>query len=267
MGEMGDARPRLVLFPPLGCDAVLYAPLAEALAPDVRVIAIDYPGFDDRPRAFDYRDDDGALLERLAATLAADVRALGDAPVILGGVSLGGTLSYLVAREIRPRAMLLMAPGGRGVSRVRRDAILEAMRTSSPEAFVKRSLGLDAEAFGDAGFASHFPSDATNARHYFDHLVARTWAPAAARARAEAYVALLRAVIDVDLAETMASNRVPTDLVWGEGDRVFPSRVYSRYERELAASTFHLLPGVGHFAPLDAPDALARIVRGRLTEH
>jgi pimeloyl-ACP methyl ester carboxylesterase len=140
------------------------------------------------------------------------------------------------------------------------------MDSSTPLDFARRSLGIDARAFDDSGFSSHFRGRPADAVEYFEHLASCTWAGDAATARATAYSAMLRAALDVDLESTAVQNQIPTDLVWGEEDRVFPSRIYARYARTLGASKLHLLPGVGHFAPLEASGALAAILARRIAE-
>jgi pimeloyl-ACP methyl ester carboxylesterase len=76
--------------------------------------------------------------------------------------------------------------------------------------------------------------------------------------------ALLHAALDVDLEAQLAANEIPTDLVWGEDDRVFPARTRERYATLLRASELHLLAGIGHLVPLEAPSELAHIVETRL---
>jgi pimeloyl-ACP methyl ester carboxylesterase len=83
-------------------------------------------------------------------------------------------------------------------------------------------------------------------------------------AKARTCCALLDAALDVDLEARLATNAIPTDLVWGEDDRVFGARTRDRYARTLAKSELHLLAGASHMTPLDAPADLARIVRSRL---
>ena len=264
---MTDSRaaPLVVLLPPLGCDARIYAALAREAQGHARVVGIDYPLDDAAHEGTPFDWEGSHLLERLAHAFAGRIRALGDARTILGGLSLGGTLSLLVARELRPAAMFLLAPGGLPAARVRRSAILAAMDASTPLDFARRSLGIDASAFDDSGFSSHFRGRPVDAVEYFDHL-ACTWSGDAATMRAAAYSAMLRAALDVDLESTALQNQIPTDLVWGEEDRVFPSRIYARYARTLGTSKLHLLPRVGHFAPLEASGALAAILTRRIAE-
>lgn len=45
-------------------------------------------------------------------------------------------------------------------------------------------------------------------------------------------------------------------LLWGEGDRDVPVSVAETADALIADSTLEVLPGVGHFVPVEAPDAL-----------
>jgi pimeloyl-ACP methyl ester carboxylesterase len=53
--------------------------------------------------------------------------------------------------------------------------------------------------------------------------------------------------------------RAPTLLLWGESDRVIPRSYADRFAKLLGgASEIRIVPGAGHMAELDAPDAVAR---------
>jgi pimeloyl-ACP methyl ester carboxylesterase len=246
-------RPLVVMLPALGLDAAMYAPLERILGARAELLALDYPELDEPERLF----------ERVAEHFASRV---GRAPAIVGGLSFGGTLAISLARRLSARAMLLVAPGGLRVERMRREVILRAIAAEAPVPFARRSLGLDSGGFERSPFRRHFaePSDAIRA--YDRHLDEERWAPATALRRARAYAAMLRAALDVDLEESLRENALPVDLVWGEEDRVFSARTRERYLRTVRGATVHLFPGAGHFAPLDVPEKLAEIVLRRLDD-
>jgi pimeloyl-ACP methyl ester carboxylesterase len=267
---MSRERPLIVLLPGLGLDRTMFEPLARALEHDAEVRAFDLPGFEafEAPGAgsahgVDFtRDDD--LLERVAGHVADRVDALGRRPDILGGLSLGGSLAIMLKARLRPSALVLFAPGGLRVAAARREAVEAAITADAPDAFVRRSLGVDGPSFDDAPFRAHFAGPAPEARAYYTHLHAETWAPDVATTRGVAYRSMLRAALRIDLEEILASNESPADLVWGEDDRVFSARTRRRYASTMRESRLHVLPGVGHFPPLDAPAAAATVVRARL---
>ncbi|HEV7467705.1 MAG TPA: alpha/beta hydrolase [Candidatus Dormibacteraeota bacterium] len=56
----------------------------------------------------------------------------------------------------------------------------------------------------------------------------------------------------------------PTEVLWGERDPLFPPDWAEGLERTLADHRLRVLPGVGHFIPFEAPDALVQAVRSLL---
>jgi pimeloyl-ACP methyl ester carboxylesterase len=252
----------VVLLPALGLDGAMYAPLACALDGSADVSVIDLPGFDEAKRVEDV--DDERVLTWALERIAARVRCLGRRPAIMGGLSLGATLTIMLAADLRPSSMLLVAPGGLRASRARREALAFAMQADDPETFARRSLGIDTTTFEASGFRGHFPTTTGHAGAYYPHLVGHVWAAADAAARARLYGALLRAAVHVDLEAQLAKNVVPTDLVWGSDDRVFSTRTQRRYAQILQNRTVHLLAGIGHFPPLEAPERVAEIMMARL---
>jgi pimeloyl-ACP methyl ester carboxylesterase len=78
------------------------------------------------------------------------------------------------------------------------------------------------------------------------------------------YEKALKLALDVDLEGRLAANQTPTDVVWGEDDRVFSGRTRTRFMATIKNAELHLLPSIGHFAPLEAPEAIARIIERRL---
>ncbi|ONH23414.1 thioesterase II family protein [Pseudofrankia asymbiotica] len=101
--------PLLVCFPHAGGSAGVYRPLALALAPDVEVVAVQYPGRQDRrdePPAGDLR----ALADGVADALGAQAR-----PFALFGHSMGAIVGYETAVRIAanslPRPVRLFVSG------------------------------------------------------------------------------------------------------------------------------------------------------------
>ncbi|MEU3607452.1 alpha/beta fold hydrolase [Streptomyces sp. NPDC035033] len=88
----------LVCLPHAGGAASTYVPLARALAPAVEVLAVQYPGRQDR-RHEPPVDDLGAL----ADALAAEVRDRLEGPYAFFGHSMGAVLAYETARRLRDR--------------------------------------------------------------------------------------------------------------------------------------------------------------------
>ncbi|MER5483572.1 alpha/beta fold hydrolase [Streptomyces sp. NPDC002812] len=116
-----DAGVRLLCFPHAGGAAGFYFPLAQALAPDVEVLAVQYPGRQDRLREPGV-DDVRVLADGVVAAL---LPLLDDRPLALFGHSMGATVGYEVARRLEHEAgvrpALLFASGRRAPSRNREE--------------------------------------------------------------------------------------------------------------------------------------------------
>ncbi|MEU3606809.1 alpha/beta fold hydrolase [Streptomyces sp. NPDC035033] len=115
------ASVRLLCFPHAGGAAGYYRPMAAALAPDVDVLAVQYPGRQDR-----FRERPADTVGELADRAADAVRPLLDEPLSFFGHSMGAAVAYevalrLQARGHRPRHLFVSgqstpsAPRDRGV--------------------------------------------------------------------------------------------------------------------------------------------------------
>ncbi|MFC8173448.1 MULTISPECIES: thioesterase II family protein [unclassified Streptomyces] len=93
---VGDG-PRLVCFPHAGGAATAYARLARTLPADLDVVAVQYPGRQDR-----YREEPftalAPLVEAVAGELARGVAAEPDRPYALFGHSMGALVAFETAR-------------------------------------------------------------------------------------------------------------------------------------------------------------------------
>jgi hypothetical protein len=107
---------RLVLLPGLGADADLLEPQRRAF-PDLEVL----PWLD--PRPYESLDEFGRRMAE-ASTL--------DEGSVIGGVSFGGMVASVMARHVRPRALVLIASctSGRAVRGYRR--VLASLLASFP---------------------------------------------------------------------------------------------------------------------------------------
>lgn len=93
-----EARVQLVCLPHAGGSASFYRPVAQALRPRVEVLAVQYPGRQDR-RHEPLIDDLGTLADEVCAAVAATV----DRPFALFGHSMGSTLAFEVTRRLEAR--------------------------------------------------------------------------------------------------------------------------------------------------------------------
>jgi surfactin synthase thioesterase subunit len=118
---VGDGGEQLVCFPHAGGSASFYLPVAAALSPAVDVVAIQYPGRQDRLREPPI-DDIALLADRIYARL----RVTADRPVTFFGHSMGAIVAFEVARRLEADGRTitrLFASGRRAPSTRREEAI------------------------------------------------------------------------------------------------------------------------------------------------
>jgi surfactin synthase thioesterase subunit len=97
-----DAGTRLVCFAHAGGSASYFHALSAALAPAIEVLAVQYPGRQDR-RAEPFVDDLHLLAELITDALAPWT----DRPLAFFGHSMGATLAFETARRLEPRDVAL----------------------------------------------------------------------------------------------------------------------------------------------------------------
>ncbi|MEV0589374.1 alpha/beta fold hydrolase [Nonomuraea sp. NPDC050310] len=133
----GGGAPRLLCFPHAGGSASYFFPLAGLLAPAAEVLAVQYPGRQDR-RTEPCRHD----LHELAAEIFTRLKGSGEPPLTLFGHSMGATLAYEVARLLEssgvPVARLIVS-GRRGPACRRADR----MRLLSDDELVAETAALN----------------------------------------------------------------------------------------------------------------------------
>lgn len=141
-----DARTRLICFPHAGGSATFFFPVSRALSPGVDVLAVQYPGRQDR-RAEPCVDD----VRELADLVVDELHAWLDRPVTLFGHSLGATLAFEVALRLREDGVTplgLFASGRRAPSRYR-DERVHLADDDGLVADLKRLSGTDSQILDD----------------------------------------------------------------------------------------------------------------------
>lgn len=142
----GAPRARLVCLPHAGGSASFFFPVSRALAPDVEVLAVQYPGRQDR-RSEPFVPTITGLADRIAALLAEQ----DGVPLALFGHSMGAMVAYEVTRRLEDAGtppVALFVSGRRAPDRYRDDRV----HTRSDEgvlAEVRRLSGTDADLLGD----------------------------------------------------------------------------------------------------------------------
>lgn len=121
-----------MVFPHAGGSASSFYALSQALSPDVDVLAIQYPGRQDR-RKEDHVEDLCTLADLIAPALV----PYADRPLTLFGHGMGATVAFevaarLAAARIVPRLLVVTgrrAPSSTGYERFHADADVDFVRT------------------------------------------------------------------------------------------------------------------------------------------
>jgi surfactin synthase thioesterase subunit len=146
----GDG-PRLVCFPHAGGSATYYLATSRALTPDIDVVAVQYPGRQDR-RDEPCLTDIGSLADHIVTALGSQ----SPAPTALFGHSMGATIAFEVARRLERdgvEPVTMFASGRRAPSCVREESV--HLRDDRGVLAELRSLGgTDATLLADADIRS-----------------------------------------------------------------------------------------------------------------
>jgi len=103
-GPKSEAMARLVCLPHAGGSATFYLPVSRQLSPDIDVVAIQYPGRQDR------RSEPGiADIDELADRVYQEIRPLTEQPLYLFGHSMGAVIGFEVARRLEADGIALAA--------------------------------------------------------------------------------------------------------------------------------------------------------------
>ena len=236
--ESGRGRPLGVLSGLLGFPA--WTPFLAALAAKRRVIVPSLPG---HPGGGDFRTLD-TLADWVIATQER-LEAAGLAGADLVGLGPGGTLAAEVAAfsPALVERLVLVAPFG-----------LFDEREPVADVFAKRATELPAVLSEQpAEFAKQWllPPAGTDPIEFQVGVVRAL----------EAAARLLWPFGDRGLAKRLHRIRAATLLVWGGADRIVPASYAKRFAGGIAGRTrIRSIPGAGHRADYDAPEALAKVV-------
>lgn len=193
---------------------------------------------------------------------------------ILVGYDVGSRVAQEIAREAPDLVRgLVLSPPLPGIGE--RILSSRAMSEYWYQSFHQLALAEELMELGTAAvraylkhFWSHWSAEGwEQPAEELERLVASYSAPGAFAASIAWYRAGAGAVAR-SLAETAPApaDRIaaPTLVLWGIEEPLFPLEWADRIDDFFAAAELSALPGIGHFAPLEAPDAVADAVRALL---
>ncbi|MFE0464986.1 thioesterase II family protein [Kitasatospora sp. NPDC058965] len=140
------ATTRLICFPHAGGSASYYFPVSRALSPGLDVLAVQYPGRQDRRH-----EPNAASVAELADAVVRELDGWTDRPLALFGHSLGASVAFEVAERLEARGIVpaaLFASGRRAPSRFR-DENVHLKDDDGLIADIKKLAGTDDQVLGD----------------------------------------------------------------------------------------------------------------------
>lgn len=247
--EAGAGEPLLFLHAfPLSRE--MWEPQLAALAGSYRCLAPDFPGFGgSEPPA---GEDSG--MDELAADAVALLDHLGIGRAVVCGLSMGGyaALALCEAHPERVRALVLAdTRSGADAPEAREKRLATAQEVEEKgagvlvEPMVPRLLG--------AGTLERDPE----LRRWVERRIAAA-SPAGVAAAQRGMAAR------PDRGAVLAGLRAPVLILVGEEDVLTPPEESRRMQREAPGSELVVLPGAGHLANLEQPEAFNRAFGGFL---
>jgi pimeloyl-ACP methyl ester carboxylesterase len=235
-GPREDASP-IVLLHGTGSSLHAWEGWAEALKDQRRVIRFDLPGFGltgPSPEGIYTIDSDVRLV-------IAILDYLGIERCVLGGNSLGGTVSWrtALAYPSRVEALILVDSGGYpahplsvpiGFRLARIPGISWMLQNALPRSLVEQGLR---NVFGD-------PSKVTT------ELVDRSVELTQREGNRRALIERFRQRQSGSLAHRIPELKLPTLIIWGGRDRLIPPDDAQRFHRDIAGSTLVIFDELGH---------------------
>jgi pimeloyl-ACP methyl ester carboxylesterase len=244
--------PAILFLHGFGSSLHTWEEVAARLERDFRAIRLDLPGFGltGPDPTGDYSDS------RAGAVLAALLDALGVARAHVVGSSMGGRIAwrFAAAHPERVERLVLMAPDGfasPGVEYGRAPRVGPLMRLlpfTLPRFMVK------------GGMAPAYAHPAAMTPELVERYHAMMLAPGVRAAILDR----IRQHVLVPPEPILATIRAPVLLLWGAEDRMVPVRHAEDYLRTLPDARSEVLPRIGHVPMEEAPEAVARTLRGFL---
>lgn len=204
-----------------------------------------------------------------AATIRDLLTVIGIERATVVGHSLGGgvAMQFFYQFPQRTERMILVSSGGLG-----REVSAPLRGVAVPGSDLLLAVAVNRAVIGGIDYAGRLVSLAGSRFGTYLQAIARALRPLTRAGQRRAFRETLKAVIDIRGQKVSATDRlylldgVPTLIVWGERDGTIPPGHGRRAHAAIDGSRFELLPGVAHFPNLEAPEALAAVIRDFLNE-
>ncbi|MGM0569348.1 alpha/beta fold hydrolase [Marinobacter sp.] len=244
---LGEGDHTLVLAHGFGCDQLIWQPVAEALAPDFRLVLFDLTGCGRSDLRAWNRDRHASLhgyAEDLIEVLAATTRA----PATLVGHSVSGVIGMLAARKApeRFRQIVAIGPSPRYVNDPPdyhggfEESDIHALLNMMEHNYFEWAGYLSPLAMAN----SHRPELADRLRRSFaaaDPVISRKFA---------------EATFFTDIRDLLSSVPVPVDILYTEQDVIVPPEVVHYLARHLPDCRITRLNATGHYPHMSNPGAV-----------
>ena len=271
--ERAGSGPPVVLLHGWPGDRTDHAAVVPLLTGEAEVVIPDLRGFGESDKHAE-PPSEAYSAEAQARSVVGLIDELGlEAPVI-AGYDIGSRIAQAIARDTpeKLRALVVSPPlPGAGQRVLTPDAMREFWYQSFHQLPLIEEI-LDGDRAAVRAYLAHFwnhwsgPGFAVSAER-LDHLADAYGAPGAMAASIAWYRAgsggVARALAESD---PPADERIatPTTVLWQAHDPLFPRAWSDRLDAFFSDVDLRALDGVGHFTPVEAPEAFAAAIRERL---
>jgi 3-oxoadipate enol-lactonase len=239
----GEGPPTVLLLHSLALDSTIWSDIVPLISGFCRVLRCDLPGHGWS------REVPVSSVEAMADAIADALRARGEGPIVVWGMSLGGNVAQsLTARHPELVAALGLADTTAWYGE-------DASVKWAERAEVARSRGM--AALSDFQLARWFSRD------FLDQNpgVAQRLLDVFAANDVDAYVRTCHAMGVQDLRQATSTITVPTMVLVGELDPATPLPHAEDLHARISGSSLEVVPGASHLSPLERPELFAARVK------
>jgi pimeloyl-ACP methyl ester carboxylesterase len=243
-GERAPGRPDVVLIHGFANSLQTFRRLVPLLAPHFHVVTVDAPGFglSGKPAARDYGN------AAQAATISRFAAALGLERYVVGGHSMGGTLSvYIAATDPRVSGMVLMNPG---IITTGVPPITQYLVFPLPRAMAKT--------FGTRDFRERFLKQSfVNDSIVTEQVMADMMLAPRSEGYLDGMASMMGQYATGEEPATASRVRVPTLITWGVEDKSKLPDELAQVQALIPGSRAVRVQDAGHYVQEEQPAAVA----------